>query len=253
MRSKPKAALLTNPSTSLLSAAVAGLLGVAAPGCASSEGSTGQDPHTCAPSADAGTVDAGAPVDAGVPPESGPVVTGTSTDASMTFGRFSAECTTRGGFVQTHAACFGNNSCRGVSYNRFDHVLTEHTCKSMNTCGGYSCVELGPDQGRTGEELFNTLGCTGCHDGAKFTVHAPASMTEADALARFRGRSRTAHARLIAFGAHGLSPTGVFEANMPGFHEKLSRAEALRLVDHLRSLEPVVSLYERHDETEETP
>ena len=247
MRRKTKAAVRTSPSTSLLSAAVAGLLGVAVPGCVSSEGSAGQEPHTCLPSADAGTVDAGEP------PESGPVVTGTSTDESMTFGRFSAECTTRGGFVQTHATCFGNNSCRGVSYNRSDHILTEHTCKAMNTCGGFSCVELGPDQGRTGEELFNTLGCTGCHDGAKFTVHAPDSMTEADALARFQGRSRTAHARLIAFGAHGLSSTGVFEANMPGFHEKLSRAEALRIVDHLRSLEPVVSLYERHDETEETP
>jgi mono/diheme cytochrome c family protein len=52
----------------------------------------------------------------------------------------------------------------------------------------------------------------------------------------------------VAFGVHGLSAAGVSEANMPAFHDKLSRAEALRVVDYVRTLTPEVVAYDVHEE-----
>ena len=36
-------------------------------------------------------------------------------------------------------------SWNGVSYDDVTHVLSEHTCRGLNTCSGYSCVVTPPD------------------------------------------------------------------------------------------------------------
>jgi hypothetical protein len=58
----------------------------------------------------------------------------------MTLEKFKALCDELGGTVEIHPGCGGANSCKGMSYDSDTHVFTEHTCKGMNTCTGYSCV-----------------------------------------------------------------------------------------------------------------
>src|SRR5262245_56676533 len=68
------------------------------------------------------------------------VITKKTVDPDMTLERFTAECDTRGGHVEIASHCGGVNSCKGMSYDQDTHVLTEHTCRGMNTCAGYSCI-----------------------------------------------------------------------------------------------------------------
>lgn len=107
------------PSRALLSAAIGGLLSVGGLACDSSSGSspTGLDP-------DGGT----------------PHITSSSLVADMTVERFTADCDARSGTVELHSHCGGLNSCQGFSYDTGTQVLTEHTCRALNTCAGYSCV-----------------------------------------------------------------------------------------------------------------
>lgn len=63
-----------------------------------------------------------------------------SVEPDMTLEAFTEECDERKGKVELHAHCGGLNSCKGFSYDDETHVLTEHTCKALNTCSGYSCV-----------------------------------------------------------------------------------------------------------------
>lgn len=92
------------PSRAVLSAALSGLLGVGVAACGD------------------------------------PGITKSTTDPSMTLEKFTAECDARHGKVELHAHCGGANSCKGLSYDTDTHVLTEHDCKGLNTCAGYSCV-----------------------------------------------------------------------------------------------------------------
>lgn len=95
-------------SRTLVAAALGGLL-LAGPGCGSS--------------------------DAG-----GGVIASSTTDPSMTLDQFTKNCDARHGTVEIHSHCGGENSCKGMSYDTGNQVLTEHTCKGLNTCTGYSCV-----------------------------------------------------------------------------------------------------------------
>lgn len=97
-------------SRALVAAALGGLL-LAVPACSSSEGAA--------------------------------VITATTRIVDMTLEQFTKDCDARGGTVEIHAHCGGENSCRGMSYDTDTKVLTEHTCKGMNTCAGYSCVVPG--------------------------------------------------------------------------------------------------------------
>jgi hypothetical protein len=67
-------------------------------------------------------------------------VTSSTQDPNMSLATFSAECAARGGVVEVEPHCGGLNSCRGVSWDTITHVVSEHTCKGMNTCAGYSCI-----------------------------------------------------------------------------------------------------------------
>src|SRR5689334_19992327 len=103
----------------LLSAALTGFL-CAAAGCSSSE--VGGPPS-----------DAGADY----------VILSSTVDPNMTLETFTAQCDARAGSVEIHSHCGGMNTCRGMSYDAGTRVLTEHTCRAMNTCAGYSCVVEG--------------------------------------------------------------------------------------------------------------
>jgi hypothetical protein len=98
------------PSRALLSAAVGGLLCMAATACGSHDS-----------------------------PNPNGVITSSKVVSGMTLEKFTAECDARGGRVEIIPECGGTNSCKGLSYDEGTQTLTEHTCHSMNTCAGYSC------------------------------------------------------------------------------------------------------------------
>jgi hypothetical protein len=58
----------------------------------------------------------------------------------MTEAEFQTECSSRGGTFEIMPHCGGYNSCMGMSYDTGTQTLTEHTCRGLNTCAGYSCV-----------------------------------------------------------------------------------------------------------------
>ena len=98
-------------NAALLSAAIAGLVSVGATACGSDSDS-----------------------------KSDGVITASTVDPDMTLEKFTEECDARGGKLESHSHCGGANSCKGLSYDTGTDVLTEHTCKALNTCAGYSCV-----------------------------------------------------------------------------------------------------------------
>jgi hypothetical protein len=183
--------------------------------------------------------------------DTAPRVTATMTDTSMTFEKFSADCDKRGGLVQTHAVCSGNNACKGISFNKFSYERTEHTCKAMNSCGGMSCVVLPEDQGRTGETVYDES-CGGCHgEKNKFTLYVPPGTDIDAAKAGFPKRSRDLQVAIVAFGLHGMNANGTASANMPAHHEKYSVAEIERVVTYVHALPLEVETYGVVGQTED--
>lgn len=75
----------------------------------------------------------------GPAPQKG-TITSSTTDTTMTQASFEADCQVRGGTFEVHPHCGGANACRGMSYDTGTQVFTEHTCKGLNTCAGYSCI-----------------------------------------------------------------------------------------------------------------
>lgn len=216
----------TEPSIAMRAAALAGLLGVAAASCDTSKSTTDTDTDTdVTADTDGGHTDVAA----------GPVITSSVTDETILFADFLAECTARGGLTQTHATCSGNNSCKGMSFNKFSKELTEHTCKGMNSCGGISCVVLPEDSGKTGADVWDAT-CADCHSAEGFTLYvAPGADLEAAAVS-FAALSKANLVTIAAFGYRGLNSDGSASANMPGFHERYSVAELERVAEHLRTL-----------------
>jgi hypothetical protein len=68
------------------------------------------------------------------------VVTSSEVVTDMTLTLFTTQCDARGGVVEIHPHCGGANSCKGMSYDTGTLVLTEHSCRGMNACAGYSCI-----------------------------------------------------------------------------------------------------------------
>lgn len=129
-------------SDKLLSAALGGLL-VLAPACASTSPNTGPPKEDSGSGADAAITDAVAEPPVSIACEAGvsdaPEIT-SSTIVSKTLEDFTADCNAAGGTVEIEPHCGGENSCRGMSYDTGTMTLTEHTCRGMNTCAGYSCI-----------------------------------------------------------------------------------------------------------------
>lgn len=223
----PVSPILSEPSLAMRAAALTGLLGLGASACGPTPSDEDTDTDDTVVDTDPGDTDVEA---------TGPVITSTVTDESITFAEFLAECTSRGGLVQTHATCAGNNSCKGMSFNKFSKELTEHTCKGMNSCGGVSCVVLPEDSGKTGADVWSGT-CADCHGSDAFTLYMPPGADEAAARAQFAALSKANLVTIAAFGYRGLNTDGSASANMPGFHETYSVAELERVADFLRTLE----------------
>ncbi len=92
-----------------------------------------------ASAADAAAGDA-APACEGGPGDAAPIITSSTIVPDLTLEDFTAECDKRGGTVEIHPHCGGENTCRGMSYDTGTQTLTEHTCRGMNVCAGFSCV-----------------------------------------------------------------------------------------------------------------
>jgi hypothetical protein len=115
-----------NPETrslgeSLLSAAISGLLCLGGAGCASQKPGAAQT---------VGDASVG-------------MITSSKVDENMTLAKFTQVCDARHGTIELHSHCGGMNSCKGMSYDTATQILTEHTCRALNTCAGYSCVVPG--------------------------------------------------------------------------------------------------------------
>jgi hypothetical protein len=119
-------------------------------------GSGGSTQNTGGASSDAGGANTGGadggvvspPHDAGVncamPDGSVPYVTSTTNVATMTQEQFTALCDARHGTVEIPPHCGGFNTCMGFSWWADTGDLTEHTCRGMSSCVGFSCVVCPP-------------------------------------------------------------------------------------------------------------
>jgi hypothetical protein len=113
------------------------------------ESEAGATPDASASST--GAADAGSvfpqPGDAGVECHTDggpPAITSSKIVRDLTLERFTADCDTWHGVVQIPPHCGGFNSCRGMSYDSGTEVLTEHTCRGLSSCAGFSCVLCPP-------------------------------------------------------------------------------------------------------------
>lgn len=165
-------------------------------------------------------------------------------DTTITFEVFKRQCAARGGLLQTTAACAGSNDCRGASFNVNTKVMTEHTCKAMNSCHGISCVELPADRGFDGLTVYQSTCGYVCHG-------PPAESTfllmprGGDPLAyedSFLHEDRDYLISLIAFGNHAMNPNGTAAAMAP-VRLEWSVEELGRAIDHMRTLPYTIQEY----------
>ena len=99
------------PSSSLLCAALAGLL------CAV--------PVACSTESDA---------------ESSAHITSSKAVANLSADEFKAQCDDRSGVVEVIPHCRGLNTCKGFSYDVTTGLLSEHTCRGAASCTGWNCL-----------------------------------------------------------------------------------------------------------------
>jgi Putative metal-binding motif len=167
-------------------------------------------------------------------------------DGRISPDEFAARCaesamlmgSARPGVVQYHATCSGTNSCRGMVYQTWNE-LYEHSCRAVNDCSGWSCVETAEDQGRDGPASFTAATCNHCHSGPEgtFTVKVPPGEDVSAFIEDFWDRRSDTFLRsILAFGIDGVTSEGYAYSNMPGAYHLLSRAEMDRLIAHLRTM-----------------
>jgi len=69
-----------------------------------------------------------------------PHITSSTLVEGMDAAAFQALCDERHGTVEVMAHCGGLATAKGVSYDTETQLLSEHTCKGANTCGGWNCI-----------------------------------------------------------------------------------------------------------------
>lgn len=167
-------------------------------------------------------------------------------DGTISLAEFNEHCghsaklvgQSRPGLLQYHAACAGTNSCRGMVLQTWGE-LYEHSCRGVNFCAGWSCVETAADAGRSGEVAFDDAHCRNCHgaEDGSFEVFVPPDTDAETYLAGFwETRSDDYLRSIIGFGVSYTTAGGYRMANMPGAHSLLARAEIDRLIVYLRGL-----------------
>lgn len=242
-------------SNPLMAAALAGLLGATACGNAESTptGTTAacsDDTSSADVATDSSTGTADATADVGADATTEPQIISVKKDPTMKFATFKDLCQKRGGLIQTHAACSGNNACKGFSFNKFSLDMIEHTCKALNSCGGMSCVELPVDTGVSGKDTY-AAHCTDCHGKDAFALFVPPGADLTKANADFTAKPAQRQVLITAFGTSGVNDSGTAYHNMPAFHEKLSKGEIERTVEYIRALGAKAEHYGIVGETED--
>jgi Putative metal-binding motif len=142
------------------------------------------------------------------------------------------------GILQFHASCAATNSCRGMVLQTWGE-LYEHSCRGVNKCAGWSCVETATDQARDGGRAFADGHCGNCHssEDGTFKVLVPPGRDPVEYLDNFWGKRSDAYLQsTIAFGISYTSEDGYRMANMPPAYHLLSRAEIDGLIATLRLL-----------------
>lgn len=99
----------------MLGAALLGLLSASMGACGAGSGSKGSGPEE-------------------------PRITSSKFVGELSAEDFQALCDERDGTVEVMAHCGGLASARGFSYDNETLLLSEHTCKGANTCGGWNCI-----------------------------------------------------------------------------------------------------------------
>jgi hypothetical protein len=259
-------------SNQLLKAALCGLLAASAfVACSDDKTEEGVAPEedSGAPNGSAGNGGEGNQPDSGTPPEvdsgAGSVDAGNGADASdfyeiilsegdeITLAEFQAMCDDRNGWVYATAYCAGSALCKGLSLGP-DYVLTDHSCKGVNSCGGIGCVtDLPADTGLSGQEIYENGPCGNCHwDWADFdnpnsevytVVHGP-EISGPAAVARFENSSDERLISIVMFGINGVHESGLAYSSMPDYFKTYSRAEIERVVEYVRSLPTLAAEYE---------
>jgi hypothetical protein len=167
----------------------------------------------------------------------GPTIISSEPNYTIKFADFAAMCTERGGLMQTHATCAGNNYCAGFHFNKNSKMFMEHTCKAMNSCGGISCVILPEDAGRTGEQIYNETCGPACHGGIDvFKIWVHPGDDPAATQAHYESLSMQYLTHMLAFGSRGMNESGTAYANVPHRHETHSVAELVRVMEYIKTL-----------------
>lgn len=184
--------------------------------------------------------------------------TTSSEQKEYTFAALTQKCADAGGYIEISGHCAGTNTCRGFTYGDWGPsgaTLTEHTCAGVNGCNGLYCMVLPKDSGKSGKEIYETKmygdpgpsSCLNCHavwnddetmaDATKFKVYQFADGTRNKDT--WLNRTTAEQERLVAFGVHGVRPDGVAYRNMAPYKDYWSRAEISRVVQYVRTLEPL--------------
>ncbi|HET8935182.1 MAG TPA: hypothetical protein VFN67_17155 [Polyangiales bacterium] len=179
-----------------------------------------------------------------------------------TFAALTKMCDDRGGYTEIHAACGGQNTCKGFSYGDWGPgaaMLTEHSCTGVNGCLGLSCVEGidGKLADKSGADIYaadfeetQPNHCFGCHaesldpndhskkDLGTFYVYVqPGSTRTAD---NWLDLSAAEQERKVFFGARFTDGHGRQIQNMAAYSQTLSRKEIEKVVAHIRTLKPII-------------
>jgi hypothetical protein len=249
------------PSLGLSTAALCGLFALSsavacgddsnagAPPAAEAEAGTGGQPA----SGETGGGAAGAPRgEAGAPAADPDVYDNVlSEGVPISAEEFQALCDERDGWSYTLAACAGAALCKGLSLT--GDVLTDHSCKGVNSCAGFGCVVPPKDTGLTGEEIYRDGPCSGCHGSwadyenpnlGVYTVWHGWNVSPEAAIDQFKNSSEKRLLSILAFGTQGLHPDGTAYSNMPAYSQKYSLAELKRTLEYIQSLPTEASAYE---------
>ena len=262
--SKSCASSLTKPSSTLMSAALVGLLTASVVAACSDTEKSGVGPSQTEAGAGGGGAETPSGAGAGgadtAPADGGAAGAGVpvseynnviSDGEEITAAQFQALCDERNGWVYVTAFCAGAGMCKGLSL--LGTTLTDHSCKGLHSCGGAGCVVLPEDAGLTGKEIYSAGPCGNCHgdwsdyENPNFNVYTivhGSELTGEQAETRFKTSTDQRLLSILIFGTQGLHPDGTPYSNMPAYYQKYSLAEIKRTLEYVKSLPTATAEYE---------
>jgi len=112
-------------------------------------------------------------------------------------------------------------------------------------------VDLPEDSGQSGQEIYETGPCAGCHNNASkgastYVVFVRPGADAAVALKSFDNSSNARLEAIVALGTQGVYDDGTAFSNMPSYRDTYSRAEIERVVAYIRELEHPTEEFSGH-------